>query len=270
MSKVIKERTDLRYLNFSIDSKTSGTTGTLLKAEDIQNNKKVYYKLSNYNYDLGIIGHESVNEVIVDRLLQLFGFNHLSYDLINADVYIDGKTINTYLCSSIDFKKEGDSKVALDVFYQIKKLEDESIIEFCKRYGFIDEVYKILISDFLILNRDRHGTHVEVIYNKFNDTYRLSPIFDNGLSLLFSCNSEKQIDEFDIYEDKKVQCFFGTNSGKENLNIIPKNKLIKLNNLNKEFIFKDMDGIISEKHIDKIYKLIKERYDYYESIRFKK
>lgn len=43
------------------------------------NGKKTYYKLSNYDAFRGVIGHESVNEIIVDRLLTLLGVEHLSY-----------------------------------------------------------------------------------------------------------------------------------------------------------------------------------------------
>ena len=51
--------------------------------------KQIYYKLSDYDSVKGIIGHESINEIIVDRLLTILGVEHLAYQLIYADVIID-------------------------------------------------------------------------------------------------------------------------------------------------------------------------------------
>lgn len=52
-----------------------------------------------------MIGHECINEIIVDRLLTLLGVEHLSYELIHADIEVEGKIYNTFLCASEDFKK---------------------------------------------------------------------------------------------------------------------------------------------------------------------
>lgn len=72
--------------------------------------KKIYYKLSNFDKVKGVIGHECVNEIIVDRLLDILSIPHLSYQSIHADVIIDGNTQEVYLCASEDFKQRGESK----------------------------------------------------------------------------------------------------------------------------------------------------------------
>ena len=46
-------------------------------------------------------------EIIVDRLLTLLEVEHLEYELIHADIEIEGKRYNLYLCASEDFKKRG-------------------------------------------------------------------------------------------------------------------------------------------------------------------
>ena len=49
-------------------------------------------RLSNFDKARGIIGHEYVNKLIADRLLTIRGIPHLAYQLIHADVTVDGKT----------------------------------------------------------------------------------------------------------------------------------------------------------------------------------
>ena len=129
------EKQDLRHLRWSHARSSSGTAGTFLKSQSTISGEKIYYKLSGYDSEKGIIGHECVNEIIVDRLLSLLGVEHLRYELIHADVEIDGKVYDTWLCASRDFKKRGESKAALDNYYQINKEEGESRYDFCVKNG---------------------------------------------------------------------------------------------------------------------------------------
>ena len=102
--KVITEKQDLRYLNWSKARSSSGTAGTFLKSEEVLGGKKTYYKLSNFDSVNGIIGHECVNEIIVDRLLTILGVEHLEYQLLHAEIEIENKVYDTWLCKSEDFK----------------------------------------------------------------------------------------------------------------------------------------------------------------------
>ena len=112
-------KNDLTYLTWSKYRKSSGMTGSFLKACEETGDQKTYYKLSDYDQVRGIIGHESVNEIIVDRLLTILMVEHLSYRLIYADIKVDSKVYSTYLCASDDFRKRSESKTALDVFYAL-------------------------------------------------------------------------------------------------------------------------------------------------------
>ena len=111
---IVMETQDLTYLKWSHIRSSSGTAGTFLKSESEIAGKKIYYKLSNFDSVNGVIGHECINEIIVDRLLTLLGVEHLPYELIHADIEVEGKLYNTFLCASEDFKKRGESKMALD------------------------------------------------------------------------------------------------------------------------------------------------------------
>ena len=125
-TSVIREKQDLTYLKWSHIRNSSGTAGTFLKSESVLDGQKTYYKLSNFDSERGVIGHECINEIIVDRLLTILEVPHLSYQLINADIEVDGRIYNTYLCASEDFKEKGESKMALDNFYRLRAIKGES------------------------------------------------------------------------------------------------------------------------------------------------
>jgi len=103
-------------------------------------------RLSNFDKARGIIGHECMNELIVDRLLTILGIPHLAYQLIHADVTVDGKTHEVYLCASEDFKAKSETKIALDAYKELEALPDESALEFCTRMGWEDYIYQMLVA----------------------------------------------------------------------------------------------------------------------------
>ena len=70
-SQIIKEKQDLTYLKWSHIRSSSGTAGTFLKSESTIDGIKKYYKLSNFDSVKGVVGHECINELIVDRKARL-------------------------------------------------------------------------------------------------------------------------------------------------------------------------------------------------------
>ena len=268
-TEIIHEKQDLTYLSWSLIRSSSGTAGSFLKATDDLQQPKIYYKLSNYDGINGIVGHECINEIIVDRLLNILEIEHLHYDLIHADIDVDGKEMETYLCASKDFKAHGEHKVALDAFYQAEKLDGETPLQFCTRNGWSDFIYKMLVVDFLILNRDRHGANIEVLRNARKKSLRLAPIFDHGLSLLFNCHTEEEINQFDVMKDHALQCFVGSRSAQQNLMLIPKDEILALNPLqhtHKAYLLEGLDGIIPQSLQNKIWDMIWQRWEYYENL----
>lgn len=268
--QIILEKQDFTYLTWAKIRNSSGTAGSFLKAYSDLGRDKLYYKLSNYDAFRGIVGHECVNELIVDRLLALLGIPHLSYQLIHADVLIDGKEYETYLCASRDFKQPGESKIALDVYYQAERKEEESPLDFCIRCGWDEYIYQMLAVDFLILNRDRHGANIEVLRNKKDRMLRLVPLFDHGLSFIFNCLEEKAAGAADVMEDKPVQSFVGSRSAQENLKLIPAGRepqFHPLHESDREFIFEGLDTVLPQIWRDKIWEMIWKRWNYYEDFR---
>ena len=266
--QIIHEKQDLTYLSWAKIRNSSGTAGSFLKAYSESDGKKTYYKLSDYDRVDGIVGHECVNEIVVDRLLDILGIEHLHYQLIHSEIIIDDKEYETYLCASTDFKEAGESKIALDVYYEIEKMKDESPLDFCVRQGWEEYIYQMLVVDFLILNRDRHGANIEVLRNSKKKEVRLAPLFDHGLSLLCRCHTAEEVGRADIMEDKPVQCFVGSRSTKNNLELIPKGKYPYLNQLkeeDKKYLFSGLDEIVSEEWKNKIWEMLWNRWRYYES-----
>ena len=262
-SEVIIQKQDLRFLKWSHIRNSSGTAGTFLKSESDIDGVKRYYKLSNFDIEKGTVGHECVNELIVDRLLNILGIEHIHYDLINADIEIEGRIYSTYLSSSPDFKQKGESKVALDNFYMANCLKGEKHYDFCVRNGWGEYVDRMIAVDYLILNRDRHGANIEVLRNARAHTVRLAPLFDHGLSLLFSCTNDEDAVSFDVLKDLKCQNFIGSSSCYENLSLIKdKAKVFKttLKEVDKELIFKNLGGILSKAFINRIWEMIYMRY----------
>ena len=265
---VWREKQDLTYLRWSHMRNSSGTVGTFLKAESSLSGEKIYYKLSNFDPVRGVVGHECVNEIVVDRLLTILDVEHLSYDLIHADIRVEGKTYETYLCASADFKERGESKVALDDYYRLNALPGESRYDFCVRNGWKDYVDTMIAVDYIIQNRDRHGANIEVLRNMRAHTMRIAPLFDHGLSLLYSCATDEEAKKFDITADRKCQNFIGTFSCKDNLKLLRGRKDIfpgKLQKKDKATLLAGLDGVLSETFLDTIWRMIYKRYTSLES-----
>lgn len=270
MTTITHTTQDLTFLEWSHIRTSSGTAGSFLKSQSNINGKKKYYKLSNYDSRKGIIGHECINEIIIDRLLSILDVEHLNYELINADIIVDGKEFNTYLCASYDYKKKGESKVALDNYYDINKQIGESPLDFCKRMGWGKSIDTMLAIDYIILNRDRHGANIEILRNSRAHTIRLAPMFDYGLSLMYSCHNDASIKKFDILSDLPCNNYIGGRSCLENLGLIQSRGSVFPNTLtsdDKNTIFDGLEKIVSDTFINKTWEMIFERYKHYEDLR---
>ncbi len=80
----------------------------------------------------------------------------------------------------------------------------ETPLAFCRRKGWAEYVYQMLLVDYLILNRDRHGANIEILRNRRSGRTAPAPLFDHGLSLLYSCRDEREAENFDVMRDLPV------------------------------------------------------------------
>jgi hypothetical protein len=207
-----------------------------------------------------VFGHETVNELVAYRLGQSLGFNAAACELHNAVVYIDGKEVQTRVCIAKSFKPVNASRESFDKYYENRRSDNsESPLDFCKRQGWSDCIYKMFIFDYLIINRDRHGANLEVFKN---GNEFLSPLFDNGMSFVFLyTDNDSDLDSFNDLADLPVNNFIGTRSLQKNLEFID-NK-VKFNRLPPnlhEILFAGLDGVMPELWFKKIITIIEKRW----------
>ncbi len=258
---------DYRYLEWNDRTRTSqGTPGSFLKTYVGDGLSRIYYKLSNSDYR-GIFGHESVNELIASRLLDVLGIDHVSYRLIHALIKTDGIEHETWMCSSKNFRKNNQEKMAFDAYFELMREKGEQPIDFCKRRGWDDQIYKMMVFDYLICNRDRHGANIELIQNE-DGAIQLAPLFDHGVSLLFSCyDDENAVMEYDVMKDRMCNNYFFTRSLEENLKFVPKSLSInKLTDDDFRYIMRGIEEALPAAYVTKIWEMIIKRWRRYEGI----
>lgn len=269
MEDFIKELQDLRYLDWVNRKLSLGTAGCFLKAYEEKDGVRIYYKMSNYDSYRGIFGHECVNELIVSRLLELLKIPHLHYQLVHAAICVDEQELEGYISRSVNFRKENERKIVFDTYYELYRERKESPLEFAKRHGWEQYVYQMFVVDYLICNRDRHGANIEVLTNE-RDEVRLAPLFDHGLSFLFSCyNRLESVRKFDILEDRVVNNFIGSKSLEDNLRMLPKGtKFFEgvLREEHKAFLVNDLEQALPKEYLDKIWEMLWERWQRYVEI----
>ena len=274
MRDIILETKHMHHLDWATRKMSPGTPGCFLKAYEEIDGKRLYYELSNYDSYRGVFGHECVNELIVSRVMDVLGIPHVTYRLIHASILVDHKEIETWISVSDNFRQDNEEKLAFDLFYDLRKQETESPLDFAVRNGWGTYIYQMMCIDYLIANRDRHGSNLEVLRNKETDVARLAPLFDQGVSLLFSTyGDEKAIIQTDVLRDFPVNNYIGSKSLEYNLSLIPQEFDLQINQLHaddREYILRDINLILTQSHIDKIWEMIWKRWCRFEEIRNQK
>lgn len=150
----------------------------------------------------------------------------------------------------------------------MQRKESENPFNFAIRKGWKKEICQMILVDFLILNRDRHGANIEIIMDKSGNE-RMAPLFDHGLSFMFNCSTDEDMELYDVLEDKIVQSFLRGKSTRDNLKLLPEKSFLagrRLEREDKNYIFRDLDEVLPQKHLDKIWEMIWERWKCYENM----
>lgn len=265
MDDLVAELQDLRHLRWDERTTTSGTSGTFPKARIGAGDELRYYKLSCYDSYRGIYGHECVNELVAARLMEHLRIPHARYRLIHALVAIDGEERETWLNESPSFRAPDERKMAFDLFYDLNRRPGESPFDLARRYGWGRQVAALIIADYLIANRDRHGANIEVV-RACDGSVRLAPLFDNGLSFAFSCyGDESRVSTFDPLSDVNANNYLGTRSLEENLRFVGElsDTPVAMPVLGEEQVLALTEGVeqaVSKTHVAKMREILRSRW----------
>ena len=256
---------DIRSLTWSKTTGSVATDGVYMKTEIMIGGEKYYLKLSNYDSYRGIFGHEAINELIACRLGDLLSIRVPTGVLKKSLVSIEGKEYEAFVFAAKSYKAD-ESREAFEDFYMAYRLSgDESPLDFCRRFDWEKEIYKMFIFDYLIINRDRHGANLEVLKN---NKKRLSPLFDNGLSFVCSCTDELDLDAFNVMEDRPVNNFIGSRRLEHNLELIDKKvEFAELRESDKEKLFAGLYGVLPERYFTVMWEIIWRRWQNVEKFR---
>lgn len=250
---------DLTHLTWATSHNNGSSYGCLYKSSETINGVKYYYKCSNFYSGQKLFGDESINEVICSRFLNILGINCLKYTLIYARIKLNGQLYDTYICKSKNYFKGYNSRITLEDLHLL--YPNLSVDDLITKLNIQEQIRVMLISDFLILNRDRHGANIELLEK--NGIYTLSPLFDNGLGLLapYPSSFNNDVSGFNVLADLPVNNYIGTRSLYQNLNYI-KNpiKVNKFKKTDKRRIFYGINDILPKQYIEKIWQLLTYRY----------
>lgn len=255
---------DMTHINWTKSSGSGvGSNGCYYKTKVKENGVTYYYKLSAYDSARGFYGHESFNEVIISRLCKILGFDCATYTLVYVKVKVNNKIYTTYACKSKSYKKSNYTSISFEDYY-ILNSRNESVLEFINIMNMQAFINRMLVVDYITINRDRHGANIEIL--KYRDKEAFAPLFDNGLTFVCSITNDlkdykDRLHTFDIFEDKPVNNYIGQRSLLSNLDLIsavvPVHRLQKKH---KNTIFHGMNNVFDKEYIDLIWKIITYRY----------
>lgn len=258
---------DLTALSWSERTSSSGTAGTYLKARTGTGSRAIYYKLSRFN-GRAVDGYECVYELVASRLMEVLGIEHAAYRLVHARVLIDGVEHETWVNTSRTFRRQGERKLALGAFFELYREVGETPYEFCRRFGWELSVRRMMLADYLVANRDRHSSNVEVLVAR-DGSRRLSPVFDTGFSLLAPlAGDEDRIRSFDPLTDVATTNFIGSRSLEKNLELVGHIPLARdLAESDRERITTGLDRVLPPYHLEKVWEIIWRRWERYAEVR---
>ena len=264
---IVRAIQDLTGLDWNERASSSGTAGTYLKARTGSGSRLIYYKLPRYN-GVVIDGYECVNELLASRLMDALGIEHLAYRLIHAKVLIDGAGYETWLNSSRNFRKVGERKLSLGAFFDLYKNPGESPMELYRRFGWQEDIARMMLVDYLMANRDRHASNIEVLAAP-DGSFRIAPIFDTGFSLLAPLAGDlERIAAFDPLADVATTNFVGSRSLEKNLRAVaPVEGVEDLDEARIAELFDGLEGILPSAALLKMREIIQRRWARYEEIR---
>ncbi len=174
---IIKKQQDLSYLSWDESARPSGLGGHTLKAREGTGVHAVFYKIPTMR------GFEqdkvAFAQLICMRLMDVLGFKHLPFQLVNARI-ADGSSV--WVVKSKSYRGTGESAINLEQFCNLRARQGETPLELCARHGWERQVAECMLVDYLTATRDRDISCFDVIRGG-DGSLRLAPIQPRAFSL---------------------------------------------------------------------------------------
>ena len=141
------------------------------------------WKLGDQWYKADHMGYEGLSEVLVSRLLHKTELKYPFVEYHPVEIAYKGQKLLG--CRSKNFLKENQKLIPLEKLYRQNtgKSLALSLVEFPEVPNRIQYTVE-QVEKYTELHEDRHTNNIAVLYDTEKDCYELSPIFDQGLSLL--------------------------------------------------------------------------------------
>ena len=108
---------------------------------------------------------------------------------------------------------------------------------------------------------------IEVLRSR-DEGIRLAPLFDNGVSFVFSCyGDEQRVQEFDPLQDVRANNFIGTRSLEENLQFVPGSlEIASLEEGHRDKLFAGLEDVLPQTYFDAMWNMIWSRWNHWQSM----
>ena len=201
---------------------------TAIQPEPIQDHSskgdQPKWHIGNDWYKQDYMGYESLSEILISCLLRKSNIAHfIQYD----PIYIQYQGETTSGCISKNFRNDNEMLIPFERLHrsyegiglaaqiaQIESLEERisytvNFIEDVTRLTNVGVYLTTLLElDAFFLNEDRHTNNLAVLRNEKDGSFRLCPIFDNGLALLSDLHDYPlSLDVYDLIDKVHAKPF---------------------------------------------------------------
>lgn len=229
-----------------------------------------YIKCSYFRPGQIAFGDEAAYEVVCSRLFLALGLPAVKTGAYYEEVVIDNVTYRAPVSLQMDYSRGYASRITLEDFVELNRAARGTITpyEVMKKFGFMRDLEKMLVADFLVIQQDRHGRNIEILEKNGNKgEYVLAPLFDNGRSFMVDYPSSLMksggIKNFDPMGNYRVNNYIGTPSLENNLQMMEQPVDVKpLSNIGRRDIFHHVTDMLPMEYRDKIWEIINVRYNY--------
>lgn len=262
------EEVDLTWAGWASEQAASAA-GELPKTTAVADGVTYYYKASSYDPELGLYGVEAQNELVVSRVLDCLGVPHARYELYNARFSVGECELHGWVSRAASYIRPGDERISLGSFCMAHGIDNGmDALRACKAAGLWKGMCQMAVVDYLVANRDRHSSNVELLLAA-DGTLRLAPLFDFGLSFVAPyAKRPEDIASFDPLRRLPANNAIGMTILDENLRLVDLDVIPGALDARKiGCILGDLEGVLPREHLEKTAEMLERRWERYEELR---